>query len=176
MTATADASVMAMWDALPSAGADVVRRSETAAVADPEAWRKDGTLEALAREFAELCDCPYTLIKKAANGAARRALAKCHGDIDGLRAALERKRRCEWFTRTAKDSTPYFVEGQVTIEWARMQGEHEAPQLLADCHKRSAFTLEQWRRMLPVNRRAIIAEETGRDFDEVDDDPDYCTH
>lgn len=39
--------------------------------------------------------------------------------------------------------------------------------------RRADFTDAQWRRLNPLTRRAIISREAGRDFEQVQDDPEY---
>lgn len=48
--------------------------------------------------------------------------------------------------------------------------------VVSDCH-RCDFKDYEWHRLLPLNRRAVIATETGRELKGVADDPHYgCEH
>lgn len=126
--AIADPVSERMWSEFPPSPS-VTRHSGRASVADPQAWRKDGTAAALAEQVAYLADYPKA--DKECFTVACKILRDTGGDIDGVNAALTRLGQKErgqesFFVRTARRSPPGWQIKYIVAECKR--GEPKKPQ------------------------------------------------
>lgn len=114
----ANPTAEALWASFPpSPAADVsYRTSRSASVADPQAWRTDGSIKRMATAITELIGCAEKV-----RSVSESMLAATGGDVEGLLKAIEHKREDCWFVTTAAKSTAYFVRREVMPEYKRMK-------------------------------------------------------
>ncbi len=121
------------WDDVNEHGVErvaCVERPDTpysACIADPNAWRTDGTVVTFATIIAETCGQNYADMhakaRKQAREAATQVLDLVAGNIERAKKLLETKRRDQWFRDTAERSTPYFVAHQLIAEHGRIRSD-----------------------------------------------------
>ncbi len=121
------------WDDVNEHGVErvaCVERPDTpynAGIADPNAWRTDGTVVTFAVLIAETCGQNYAdapaPVRKQARGAATQVLDLVVGDIERAIKLLETKKQDGWFRNTAERSTPYFVAHQLIAEHGRVRAD-----------------------------------------------------
>lgn len=155
--------------ALPSASAGMMEQPHSAATADPRAALREFKRTYGAR-MAEILEHQYPSKNDLA---AAGKLFSMHFAPDWIDERLRAYETMGEFSR--QEATAYWIVNRLDEDRARgvksvaeRRRSREEGQM-----KRADFSAIEWRRMLPANRRAIISRETGRDFAETEDDPDY---